>query len=591
MKGLKQIDYMTFLPLFGRQIRFLQSRSPCPDVVGSLRNSQFLATLFSPPATSESAWQTATQVTWKRLQIALGISFFSSSTSIAGVLIAKSLLDSTEDILAQLTKITSFFFLNVTAAVLNYVGLVNRGHLSNLVSANLASRIFRAISFESAGRTDAGKIRTLLSSDAEDIGTFLSESARTVIPGVISTLLMVPVMIWLVGWPGLAAGAATLLIFPISWATLRLIGPQQKRQRLAEERYSAAVSNWINDRISYKLSGLDRAMEAPLVGRLTAFISAASQVTVTSLGSYACSVTWWVVPVVVILIGMAGSGPEARSSFFASLWLVTTLVRYLVGLPSAVMLFGRARVAARRIDNFIQAQIVATPLPPQSPGLFTHLVCQDLTLVMGQDAVFEHLHCKIPLQSSTAIIGAAGTGKSLLLQLLIGAQQPTSGRVLLLDTQERAWNLSAPGVRQQLWSQINFSGQTPFIIDAPATENVLLHEPRGDDLERFKAALSQVDRLEEIQDREADLAAGGHSVSGGQARRLALARVFLTPERTAVLDSPFTGLDRLTAEVISERILARSAGVIAVVNEPALAAAFHQIIDLDELPGSSRESP
>ena len=119
----------------------------------------------------------------------------------------------------------------------------------------------------------------------------------------------------------------------------------------------------------------------------------------------------------------------------------------------------------------------------------------------------------------TAVMAPSGAGKTTLLRLLLGLEQPNSGRIL----RPRGWRLSAVFQEDRLLEQLDAEGNLRFVL--------------GRDYDETKAR-----RLLGQLGLEAD-SKPVHAYSGGMKRRLALARALLAPFDLLVLDEPFTGLD------------------------------------------------
>ncbi|EIK53972.1 cytochrome c biogenesis protein CcmA [Stutzerimonas stutzeri TS44] len=147
--------------------------------------------------------------------------------------------------------------------------------------------------------------------------------------------------------------------------------------------------------------------------------------------------------------------------------------------------------------------------------------------------LFEQLELRLEQGQMLQISGPNGSGKTSLLRLLCGLMQPTAGQILLqgrpLESQrsELARNLlwigHAAGIKGLLTPEENLAWLCA------------LHQPA--DHEAIWQALAQVG-LRGFEDVPC------HTLSAGQQRRVALARLYLAPPPLWILDEPFTALDK-----------------------------------------------
>ncbi len=181
-----------------------------------------------------------------------------------------------------------------------------------------------------------------------------------------------------------------------------------------------------------------------------------------------------------------------------------------------------------------------------------------------------------------AIIGRSGSGKTTLLHLLGGLEQPSSGRVQLLQHDLGA---ASESERSRLRNRhMGFVYQLHHLLpEFTALENVSLPVVLGGgsiaDAERDASELlRRVGLGERLQHKPAEL-------SGGERQRVALARALVTRPAVVLADEPTGNLDRDTAESIHQLIveLNESLGTsfIIVTHEERLAALAHRRLRME----------
>src|SRR5689334_21023748 len=195
--------------------------------------------------------------------------------------------------------------------------------------------------------------------------------------------------------------------------------------------------------------------------------------------------------------------------------------------------------------------------------------------------VLRDVNFAIPQGAFVAIVGPSGSGKTTLLGLLAGLDTPSTGQVILDDSDMTAMDEDQ---RARLRGQkVGFVFQSfQLIATLTALENVQVPlELRGESGagERAKELLARVglaDRLDHFPTQ----------LSGGEQQRVAIARAFANAPRILFADEPTGNLDSDTGARIVELIeeLNKSSGstVIIVTHDPSLAARTGRIIRLSD---------
>jgi phospholipid/cholesterol/gamma-HCH transport system ATP-binding protein len=183
----------------------------------------------------------------------------------------------------------------------------------------------------------------------------------------------------------------------------------------------------------------------------------------------------------------------------------------------------------------------------------------------GAQEVLRDLQLEIHRHATTAIIGASGCGKTVLLKLVIGLLQPTTGRVLF-DGKELA-KLSEKELAQERL-RFGFLFQGAALFDSLSVyENVAFPLREHTDKRDVEIASEVRQRLEEVGLPAGVEAKRPAELSGGMKKRVGLARAIIMNPEVMLYDEPTTGLDPVMSEVINDLIrqLHRSRGVTGIV--------------------------
>jgi ATP-binding cassette, subfamily C, bacterial CydC len=450
--------------------------------------------------------------------------------------------------------------LGAARVVLRYTErLVTHGAMFRAL-ADIRVWFFRRIAGTSAGGLgfrQAGDVLARLVGDVEALdGLYL----RILLP-LASAVLLLPVLLLLIGHlaPSLAIEVGVLFAaaaFVLPWLAARASG--RAGAGLATE--SGALRIAALD----ALTGLREVRAFAAEGRMLALVQAregallaaqqgmAARTALAGAASFLCAQ----IAVLAVLIG-AGANPAAS---IAAAFLVLAAFEAVGGLTRAGALAGHASAAARRV---LQAADAPVPVPdPSDPAAMpagTALRFEGVEFRWQPDRplVFDGLTLEVPQGARVALLGPSGAGKSTLAALALKVVAPRSGQVRLGGVDIAT--LPAALVR----ARIGWLGQTTHLFDDTIRANLLLARPDADPAALWAAldAARIGDMVRALPDQlETWVGEGGTRFSGGQGRRLALARALLSPAPILILDEPCAGLDAETERSFLETLNETAAG-------------------------------
>ena len=181
--------------------------------------------------------------------------------------------------------------------------------------------------------------------------------------------------------------------------------------------------------------------------------------------------------------------------------------------------------------------------PPLPAGSALRFEAVQFRWLPDRPPVFDGLTLDIPAGTRIAVLGPSGAGKSTLAALALKVAAPQAGRVLLGGVDIA----TLPG--EAVRSRIAWLSQATHLFDDTIRNNLLLARPDADDAALWAAleAAHIADLVRALPDGlDAWVGEAGAKVSGGQGRRLALARALLSEAPILILDEPCAGLDAET---------------------------------------------
>lgn len=270
-------------------------------------------------------------------------------------------------------------------------------------------------------------------------------------------------------------------------------------------------------------------------------------------GGFVLSITEAAAAAGALLIGALLAQAEtidpaiAALGFFATLAFAETLVPLRRGMAE----IGRMTDAARRVNRMLEAggdsdeQNIEQPSVPDStaPALSLHGI--RFAYDGAEKPIIDGFDLEVRAGEVVVLVGASGSGKTTILQLAAGMFAP-DGAVEIFGTPVKRWN--EPALRET----VSFLPQRSALLSGTIRDTLELAKPGLDDREAWAVlAAVALDRVvDERGGLDSRLGESGIGLSGGESRRLVLARVLLRRPALLLLDEPTEGLDRETARKV-----------------------------------------
>lgn len=263
----------------------------------------------------------------------------------------------------------------------------------------------------------------------------------------------------------------------------------------------------------------------------------------------------------VLLLGVPAlrSGQLAGPDLTMLALLALASFEAIAPLPEAWAKLGATLTSARRVFALADTPPPVVEAQTGSPAISRHdLSLRGVRLRYGARSpwVLDGIDLDLPQGRRLALVGPSGAGKSSLIGALTRLL-PYQGSITLGGTPIDAWR--GDDVR----AQIAVVEQQPYLFDASLGDNLRLARP-----DASAAEIQRVIHLAQLEQYVAGLPQGlrtwvgenGVRVSGGEARRIAIARALLADPPILVLDEPTEGLDAATAAQLYAALAAAMAG-------------------------------
>ena len=261
---------------------------------------------------------------------------------------------------------------------------------------------------------------------------------------------------------------------------------------------------------------------------------------------------------------------------------LTAFLQYLLQILAAVMMgtfmamiLPRAVICARRITDVLEHEpSITEPDQPRTPERSEGVVEFD-------NASFQYAGAEAPVLhdvsftatpgTTTALIGATGSGKTTALSLIPRLYLPTKGRVLLDGTD------IAEMARKDVVKRVGLVPQKPYLFSGTVASNLRLGAPEATDEELWNAL--RVAQADFVEDLDIHISQGGTNVSGGQRQRLSIARMLVARPAVYLFDDSFSALDVLTDAAVRSGMREYTAEATTII----VAQRVSSIVDADQI--------
>ena len=287
------------------------------------------------------------------------------------------------------------------------------------------------------------------------------------------------------------------------------------------------------------------------------------------------------------MVLLAGSylvfeGKSTTGSIIAFLSYFTIILNALLSITRVIVRYSRASAAAARITEILnkkprmQKQETASKEETQN-----HIEFRDVSFSYESSSPnLNHLSFNLKKGETLGVIGATGSGKSTVINLLLRFYDPTEGEILINGENIRSFD------PKELRRRFGTVFQNDFLFSDTIKENISFGRKVSQENIENAASMAQAEEfIEKLPDRfEHQLSIKGNNLSGGQKQRVLLSRAFAADPEFLILDDSSSALDYKTDAKVREELNKNFADTTKIIIAQRITSIMNsdKILVLDE---------
>ena len=473
---------------------------------------------------------------------------------------------------------------------IRYAGTYLSGTAAERIGADLRSAVFEhllRLSLRFHDRHRSGDLVSRILSDVPRVQDALVASFHSLIPDALSLVGMIAVLLAIDSGLALAALAVIPLLALQIWLSRARIRAAEREVRDRHGGLAAQATEVLRNVRAVQAF----AREDEENRRFRTDIAAATRAAVTALAVQAryspfADVILALGAGLILVLGVAQvlAGELTVGVLLVVLTYVSSLYDPIRSLTRLSSVLARAAASGERLQEILSAEEIVTDAPSAVPAPEGACSLSLHRVTFGYHSevpVLRKLSLEIAAGETLCIVGPTGAGKSTLLSLLLRLYDPVEGTVRMAGRDLREFTL------RSLRGRVAVVPQDAWILDGTIADNIRFGHSLAND-EEVRAA-GRTALVYEFASRFPDgydtvVGESGCRLSGGQRRRIALARALLRDARVLLLDEPTSGLDAESEATIMRSLRRVAAGrtVVIVSHRLGLAAVADRVVVMQE---------
>jgi subfamily B ATP-binding cassette protein HlyB/CyaB len=434
-------------------------------------------------------------------------------------------------------------------------------HTTSRIDVELGARLFRHLLHLPLGYFQTRRVGDSVARvrELENIRSFLTGNAITVVLDVLFSVVFIGVMLFYSGWLTLVVLASLPLYFVIAMAVTPILRARlhEKFNRGAENQ--AFLVETVSGIDTLKSMAVEPQMQRRWDTQLAGYVAAGfKSATIATLARESTNLVGKLVTVGTLWLGakLVIEGKLTVGQLIAFNMLAGRVAQPIMRLAQLWTDFQQTGISVQRLGDILNAPTEVASAKSSLPPIAGRITFDQVNFRYRPDTpeVLKGINLDIQPGEIIGIVGRSGSGKSTLTKLIQRLYVPERGRVLIDGLDLTLADASS------LRRQIGVVLQENVLFNRTLRENIALADP-GAPLELVMEAAKLAGAHEH-----------GSTLSGGQRQRIAIARALMTQPRILIFDEATSSLDYESERIIQQNMQAICQGRTVIIIAHRLSA-------------------
>ncbi len=479
--------------------------------------------------------------------------------------------------------------LQAIRSVLRFIDNYMQGALTQYIGHRLRTKLYKHIcnlSFSYHNNADVGDLIQRSTSDIDQVSNFVSQQ----VPNFIGIFVTVGIGAYQVGKISLTLMWISLIIVPVTAISSILYFKYCNKKFDEIEKVESEMTTIIQENVNsarvvrafsnekYEFEKMDKANKA-----FTKKNEKFNTVMAAFWGTSDFTVFLQYAMTIFTGIMLAKDGVLGGADIIAAMLLMNMLVWPMRGLGRTVASFGKANVAAKRINEILEIESEFNVNGDKKPKITGDIEFQNVSFKFDDTnkSLLNDISFKIKAGQTVALVGKTGSGKSTICNILVRFLQYNRGHVYINGVELNEID------KKYLRKNVKYVLQDPFLFSRSVYENIAISNPDISEDKVIMAAKEAAIHNEVTKfDKGYKTIVGekGTTLSGGQKQRVAIARMLIDDAPVIIFDDSLSALDTETDVLIRKALKVKDSNqtMIIITHRTTTAKEADLILVLDE---------